>query len=322
VQSHLSNFWARRQSVACGLLALCIHLSCLPCGAQPPSQPPSQAAATPEVEDFFSGPQPGEPTPAFRVRLLEGPQQGQDADALELLSKDVRLLVFVHQVTRPSAALTRLIVDYAEKQHGDAIDTCVVFLNDDPSDVGNFVRRARHAIPQPTLLAATIDGIEGPGAYGLNRNAILTVLIAKEGQVTHNFALVQPSLTPDGTAIGAAIEAALGHEKQPTLSEMGYNEARGAAMRPQNPGDEVDDETFRGLLAPVIRKTATADEVKQAADRVEQRVATDPAFARRLQSTAQRIIEAGRLENYGTPTAQEYLKKWAEHGNASTPTSE
>ena len=41
------------------------------------------------------------------------------------------------------------------------------------------------------------EGKEGPGSYGLNRNVTLTILVGKEGKVTANFALVQPSTQAD-----------------------------------------------------------------------------------------------------------------------------
>jgi hypothetical protein len=46
-------------------------------------------------------------------------------------------------------------------------------------------------------------------------------------------------------------------------------------------------------------------------------VAKDPAAKADVGAIANRIIDAGKLADYGTPTAQEYLKKWArEYGPA------
>jgi hypothetical protein len=48
----------------------------------------------------------------------------------------------------------------------------------------------------------------------------VTVLVAKDGKVTGNFALVQPSVAADGPKIAEAIAKALGSEKGPTLEEL------------------------------------------------------------------------------------------------------
>lgn len=280
--------------------------------------PIADAARFDSSEPFFSGPQPGEAIATFQVRQLAGDREGQDVDVLGTLPSDAKLMVFVHQVTRPSAALTRLIVDYAEKEFGNAIDTCIVFLTDDPTDTVNFVRRARHAIPTPTLLAASLDGLEGPGAYGLNRKSTLTVLVTKANQVTHNFALIQPAVT-DAPAIGAAIAAACDRDESPTLAEMGYQTPQRAAMRNATTGSEIDDATFRSFLAPVIRKTASPEEVEAAVQRVEQHAAENPAMARRLHDVAKRIVDAGKVENYGTAPAQAFLQKWAKTPPRDTP---
>jgi hypothetical protein len=163
-------------------------------------------------------------------------------------------------------------------------------------------------LPAGVPIGISLDGQEGPGAYGLNRKMTLTVLVAKDNRVTANFALVQPSIAADAPEIGHAIVRVLGGEKKPTLEEMGGD--RAAMMR--RPGQGApDDGTFRALLAPVIRKSATPEDVDAAAKKVEEHAAENEAFRRRVAEVASRIIEAGKLEDYGTPPAQEYLQKWA-----------
>ena len=44
---------------------------------------------------------------------------------------------------------------------------------------------------------------------------------------------------------------------------------------------------------------------------IEAYVAKKPASRKEVGVIAQRIVKSGKLANYGTPAAQEYLKKWA-----------
>ena len=38
------------------------------------------------------------------------------------------------------------------------------------------------------------DGAEGPGNFGLNKECMMTIVMAKDNVVTANFALVQPGI--------------------------------------------------------------------------------------------------------------------------------
>jgi hypothetical protein len=268
-------------------------------------------------DPVFSGPQVGEKLVPFKVRAVLGGSSTDDggestadsaADELDLVSAaDGKPLVilFVHEATRPSIGLMRTVMNYAQEWEKDGLTSGVVFLADDATEAEAFIKRASHAMPRGVPIGISLDGQEGPGAYGLNRKVTLTVLVAKDNVVTANFALVQPSLPQDAPEIGHAIAKVLGSDKRPTLAEMGGEQAamvrRGA----------VDDDTFRSLLAPVIRQNATQEQVDAAAQKVEARAAKDDAFKKRVAEVANRIIDAGRLDNYGTSAAREYLRKWA-----------
>jgi hypothetical protein len=71
------------------------------------------------------------------------------------------------------------------------------------------------------------------------------------------------------------------------------------------------DAIYRQMIAPVIQKAATAEEVAAAATEVEKFAAKNPWFRRRVYDASRRISESPRLKDYGTTEAQEYLKKWA-----------
>lgn len=260
-------------------------------------------------EPLFSGPQVGEPLVPFEATFVFGEDAGRDVDVLESIKDAPTLLVFVHQITRPSIALTRLVIDYASTKDEDGLHSRLIFLSKDPTETEAWFRRARHALPKGVSPMISIDGMEGPGAYGLNRKMTLTVLVAREGKVVANFPLIQPSVQADAAKVGQAIEKALGRDLTPTLSEMGFTERnmpkRGPAQSPEYDG------IYRQKMSPVIQKTATPEEVAAAATEVEQFAAKNPWFKQRVHKASNLIVGGGKLSNYGTAPAQEYLKKWA-----------
>ena len=183
-----------------------------------------------EVEPLFSGPQVGEQLAPFEAQPAFG--EAETIAVLDGTADGPLLLVFVHQVTRPSIGLTRLLMDFAATKQGEGLKTRLIFLTDDPTETKAFLQRARHALPQGVQPSISNEGIEGPGAYGLNRKMMLTVLVASKGVVTANFPLVQPSIQADAPKIGHEIVKVVGDSEAPTLKDMGFDEQRMGMARP------------------------------------------------------------------------------------------
>jgi len=262
-------------------------------------------------EEIFSGPQVGEKLAAFKARGVLGDLAGKEVDLVGDAKGQPTAIIFVHEVTRPSVGLTRLIMNYAGKRATDGLHGGVVFLTDDPTDTENWMKRASRALPKDVFVGISLDGKEGPGAYGLNRNVTLTVLVGKDDKVTANYALVQPSIQADAPKIAKSMVDVLGGGKVPTLAQLGargYNDTG----RPKN------DPKLAPLLRALIQKTATAEEVEKAAKAIEEYIADKKAAQQDVGTRAKRIVDGRKLENYGTPAAQAYLKKWAEkYGKAA-----
>ena len=263
-----------------------------------------QAAEGADQEKLFSGPQPGEAIAPLPVRGVFDDRAAKEIDLVKEAGGKPLAIVFVHSVSRPSIGVTRVVIDYAARRAADGLVSGVVFLTDDATETEAFLKRARHALPEKTTIGIYAKGQDGPGAYGLSRDVSLTVLIAKDDKVTANFALVQPSVQVDAPQIAQAMVDVLGGGKGPTVQELtGGGEPGRQAM-----SVEVD---LRPLLAPVIRQTATAEEVAEAAKKVDEEAEKNEAFRRRLGEAAQRIVSSGKLANYGTAPAQERLREWA-----------
>lgn len=269
-------------------------------------------------DEAFSGPQVGERLVPFTARGTLGEVAGKEFDLVKSADGKPTLLIFVHEVTRPSLGLTRLIMTYAATRAKDGLVGGVVFLSADPTETENWMKRASNALPKDVAIGISTDGQEGPGPYGLNRHVALTVLVGKENKVTANFALVQPSIQADAPKIAKAIVEVLGGGKVPTLAELAEPNpwalnamvARGVAeglVKQQESDPKLDS-----LLRSLIQKTATAEQVQAAIESIETHIADKPAGQQRIGDIARRIIDADKLDNYGTPLAQAQLKVWAE----------
>src|SRR5262245_43421000 len=64
-------------------------------------------------EKVFSGPQPGEKVTPFKMRCVLGELAGKEVDLVSQANGKPLTIVFIHKVTRPSVALTRVLMDYA-----------------------------------------------------------------------------------------------------------------------------------------------------------------------------------------------------------------
>jgi hypothetical protein len=255
---------------------------------------------------LFSGPQPGEPLPGFVVRKMFSEDAGKDVDFVAQANGEPIVLIFVHDVNRQSISMTRILSDYTASRVKDRLHTGVVWLRDDATEAELELNRIRHALAPNAPVGISVDGGEGPGSYGLNRNVTLTILLGTEGKVTANFALIQPSLQVDLPKVLDSVIELVGGTK-PTLDQL-----PGMPAMLQRSDVAADLPNLRPLLQPLISKTATIEDVDAAAREIESRIHEDPASKRELGRIANTIINAGKLANYGTPQAQKYLAKWAD----------
>lgn len=264
-------------------------------------------ACTPlAAEPVFSGPQVDETLPAFKVRGVFDEAAGKELDFVTQAGDKPLVLIFVHDVNRQSISLVRVLSSYTVSRAKDDLHTGIVWLDADATEAENTLKRIKHALTPKAPTGVSLDGREGPGALGLNRNVQLTILVGKAGKVTANFALVQPSLQADLPKILAEVVKVAGG-KVPKLEEI---EGMPAMARPAA-GAPMQDPNLRGLLTPVIRLNAAPEDVERAAKAVEEYCAKNEATRAEVGRIANTIISNGKLKDYGTEKAQEYLQKWA-----------
>ena len=276
-------------------------------------------------ESVFSGPQTGEKLSPFVMIGVLGDDADKKIDVVDDKAAKPCVLIFVHERSRPAFGLSNLVMRLVEDRGDEKIVGSLVFLTDDPTETADWMNRIPQYFPKQIRKGISVDGKEGPGSYGLNRNVSLTVLVAKDNVVTANFALVQPSIEVDGPKIFQAIAETLGEETVPKIADYQPQQRGDAAKMNERDGAKSRDQAaasqhpqIRPMLSPVIQKTATDDEVIAAAKKVEDFAAEHADFRVDVGDIARRIIAADKLENYGTAKCQEYLTKWAKEFVAET----
>jgi hypothetical protein len=259
-------------------------------------------------DPIFSGPQVGEMIPPLKAKGVFGDLADNEIDIIKRGDSGPVALIFVHGRTRPAFGLTNSIMKWAVSR--DGLQCAVVFLTDDATATSDWMRRIKSYFPEGVTHAVSVDGAEGPGSFGLNRNVTLTVLVGNQGKVSANLALVQPSLPADGPKILKAIVDVTGGGKVPTIAEIGGGRYAPDAARNMR-AMQLNDPKLTSLLRAVINKQATKDEVTEAVAAVEKYVADRTAARRQIGQIAGRIVNSDKLSNYGTEAAQQTLREWA-----------
>lgn len=253
---------------------------------------------------IFSGPQPGERLPAMVVTLAYGPDAGQQVDLIERAAGRPTLLVIVNGSNRPAARLTRVLMHFTE-MYEDELFAAVVYLDRDPSAAAEQLAQAVSWWQVGPPVGISVEGGEGPGSYGLNRNVNVTVLVADEGRVIHNHALVQPSET-DAAKILSGTAAWTGSHV-PSEAEILFLSAPSHKLPSARFRIAPSDVTLRRricrLLAAEDKETAS-----RAAAAVEQYVGTQRDRQLALFSTAE-ILSKGRTKVQFRPAAG-HLARW------------
>lgn len=208
-------------------------------------------------DPVFSGPQAGEKLTPFKARAFSGPRAGEEVELPGPNEGKPTVLVFVHEITRPALQLIRPIDHFGAKWADLGLMTHVVWLAADPAQAEQFLDRAKNSLGLKSPVAIALGGVEGPGNYGLNRNVTLTILVANEGKVVANFAIVQPNET-DAPKVLAEV-AKLVDKPAPSTAEIKAELAPGT-MRGKAESNRPDAERIADLEEQVFALTSALKE--------------------------------------------------------------
>lgn len=262
------------------------------------------AAASAADDVVYSGPQPGERLQPLHV-VKAYSDETEPFDLVKESAGKPTLLVFVHGANRPAARLTRVLMNYAEMHAGDGLYAATIWLDNDRSGAERYLRQAISWWGMGPPVGISVDGGEGPGSYGLNRNVNVTVLVANENCVTANYALVQPSETDAPAILEDVVELVDGHV--PKTAEVVFLSlpTRKPPDAPWNtaPQDVRLRELICEVLAAVDQSSAAS-----AAQRVEEYVADSDSLRDELARVGDSLTR-GRTNVGGVPAAA-VLRRW------------
>ena len=145
------------------------------------------------ADQVFSGPQPGEKITGFKIVGISGATPQSERDPVTENKGGPIALVFLHALERSLVPLLRVTDEYGalRKEH---LKTEVIFLGADRISAEQRIKAAVNSLKLKSNVGLSLDGSEGPGNYGLNKECMMTIVIAKDDKVTANFALVQPGI--------------------------------------------------------------------------------------------------------------------------------
>lgn len=154
------------------------------------------------LQEKLSGPQKGEKLAPFGVFDVAARKD------VEIAPGGPLLLVFIHELSRPAAALMRALDETGQVKRVRGLRAHFVSLARDRDGAERQLPAVVKSLNLKSPLGISVDGPEGPGAYGLNREVALTILVAQGERVAANFAIVQPNET-DAPRIREAVDAVL-----------------------------------------------------------------------------------------------------------------
>jgi hypothetical protein len=295
---------------------------------------PLCACALVFADDVFSGPQPGEKASAFKVISISGSAPQTERDPISENRGGPVALVFLHALERSLVPLLRVTDEYGalRKEH---LQTEIIFLGADRISAEQKIKAAVNSLKLKSNVGLSVDGNEGPGNYGLNKECMMTIVVAKDNKVTANFALVQPGIA-DAPKVIEALAKVSGDKNPPSVETL--NASRNAGMargregemrRPAGeaktgngkdpfPGAVPTDEKLTGLLRRFIRPTNDDATVDKVLAEVKAYIQDNADLRRQAADGWTRVLHFG--DRYGTPYARkkgtEFLEELKKHDGA------
>jgi hypothetical protein len=293
------------------------------------------------ADAVFSGPQVGEKTTPFKVLELTGGGQGKERDPITENAGAPTVTVFVHAVERSLVPLVRVIDQYGAERNS-RIKTEVVFLFGDRIEGEQRGKTVANSLRLKSRVGLSLDGAEGPGNYGLNKECMMTVVAAKNNQVTANFAFVQPGIA-DAPKIIEALAKTCGDTSPPSIEQLsGPAVARGSAReagRMQNeagtkssstkpetkteeskpkesfPGAVPTDPTLNSLLRQMIRPATEDAAVDKLFAQMKEHIQGNPDLTKQAMDGWVRVLHFG--DRYGTPHSRKIGREFLDSSKQS-----
>ncbi len=205
----------------------------------------SMNSAARAADAVFSGPQAGEKTTPFKVLAMNGVNAGQERDPVTENAGAPTAFVFIHAVERSLVPLLRVVDEYGAG-HQDTLKTEVVFLFGDRVAGEARIKAVTSSLKLQSRVGLSLDGAEGPGNFGLNKECMMSIVIAKDNVVTANVALVQPGIA-DAPKVIEALAKVCGDSTPPTVAQLNERQTARTGGGERMGRDGASPERERGV---------------------------------------------------------------------------
>lgn len=168
----------------------------------------------------------------MKVKGTQGKLAGVEFDPVELAEGMPHILIFQDESGVGLRGLLGFasVIEKANAKSEKDIHFTAVFVGDDPAVMEDLAKKVANYLPNFVQLTISPDGRAGPGAYGLDRTVGMTVLLARDGKVIHNFAFPQGMLYPDPHVMGGVAEL-IGEERETLAAWVNTPPAERAAKQ-------------------------------------------------------------------------------------------
>ncbi len=280
----------------------------------------------------FSGPQKGEKAASFKVFDVG---TRRELDVLADAKGAPTLLVFIHELSRPGAALLRALDEHGQIKQVRGLRTLFVSLSEDRDGAERHLPVVVKALNLRSPMGISLDGKEGPGAYGLNREVMLTILVVRDQKVAANFAIVSPNET-DAPRIKAALDEVLKaaapppagtpeelreqvarlQEEVATLREeivalrLRIDQPRPPAPRRGEMERPKEDEQLVTLCRRLIQPRATQEQIDAAVKDIEAYVGSNGELKKQYVGILGRVLDLKYGNELGQAAMRTQLEKY------------
>ncbi len=202
---------------------------------------------------------------------------------------------------------------YASKQKD--LECHYVILKEDRSKTEAMVKRwSRGPFLAKSSFSISMDGLEGPGRYGLNRDVAMTLLIAKDNTVQSNFVLRAPNGT-DAPEILKALAKTLG-EPAPSMDKIraelrAERDRRSQKRIAENPIYKLAPNAELGRLMVRMQygEGNNAARVKRTAEQLEKWAGKEEKKCEMLRKYSQAVLDSDNIRL--TEASRKELKRLA-----------
>lgn len=257
-----------------------------------------------------TGPPPGTELTPVQAYAPVGPWAGQEFDAAAAIGKKPGALLFIHTLTRNGLPVIRGLDQIGSQYSLLGFSSFTFLLSDDRTSAETRLKAVNGSLKLHSPIVLSLDGIDGPGNYALNRKAVLSLIMLKDGKVHSSVGFtdvnaedenlirkwiedVSGKLPDDSQALEELAKARL-PENPDELRTLAATQAvelhrlrmQVADLKKQNQENRMRERTMRGSGEPMRQRSAPAgkpdrkkpgDATPQAAER-KGKPPTDPAL--------------------------------------------